>query len=100
MDRDHDSSLALATAVVGVNSMVGLGGLARTVLDVLHENGELSFDGLLVALSRTQPSTASSPSQLAGALVRLELGGAVRRGDDGRFSATGPLFAPGTLDVL
>lgn len=99
VDRDHDSGLAFAPGAVGVKRMADLEGLARTVLEVLHENGELSFDGLLVALSRTRPSTASSPSQLAGALVRLELRGAVRRGEDGRFSGTGPLFASGTLDV-
>lgn len=67
--------------------------LEQGIMAALHEHGEVSFDGLLSVLSRTASPPPPSAAQLAGALVRLELGGALRRGEDGRFSASGSLFA-------
>lgn len=67
--------------------------LQLAIMAALHEYGDVSFDGLLTVLSRTASPHLPSAAQLAGALVRLEVGGAVTRGADGRFVATGPLLA-------
>ncbi len=62
------------------------------LLDTLVGSGDVSFDALLTALGRTT-SGSLTPAELAGALVRLELAGAISRLEDGRFAASGPLFA-------
>lgn len=71
---------------------VASGALEGRALAALRELGDMSFDGLLSTLYSGSRDQAPSPAPLAGALVRLEMTGAVVRRDDGRFAAAGPLL--------
>ncbi len=69
-----------------------LGVLEGRALAALRALGDMSFDGLLSAIDPAGLDRPPTPALLAGALVRLEVSGAVLRRDDGRFAAASPLL--------
>lgn len=73
------------TPPAGVTRAPPVGYGCLRVLAVLTRDGDASFDGLLARLTRSGLRARPTPAELAGCLVRLELAGRVRRGDDGRY---------------